>query len=267
MEKEQWKDFFAKHTSALLFALGMLFFLLAGLLVYSVPSFRNILPKETASLQSSPPLLASSAQGEDAVNEGSNRFIVRRSAGSASGVSVQTFSESLPVSNDTEGVQWYLYITGSVRNPGVYRLPPGARLFQLVDAAGGFNNFADTVAVNMAASLEDGMHVHVPRQGENRPPAEPALRPIIEATLGTPEVVVRRTTASSTVSSRQLVDINNAGERELTSLRGVGASLARQIIADRERNGRFGSVDDLLRVKGIGFRLLEGFRDSVIVGP
>ena len=71
--------------------------------------------------------------------------------------------------------EWVLYVTGAVRSPGVYRLPPGARAYQLVERAGGLRPDADSVSINLAMPLGDGMHVHVPAalsvvKGANPPP-------------------------------------------------------------------------------------------------
>jgi competence protein ComEA len=64
-----------------------------------------------------------------------------------------------------------------------------------------------------------------------------------------------------------LIDINKASAEELTALKGIGPVLAGNIVEHRLKNGRFQSVDGLLRVKGIGRKKLEDFRDSVTVGP
>ncbi len=56
---------------------------------------------------------------------------------------------------------WYAYITGEVMKPGVYKLSEDARIFQLVDAAGGFTINADTTSINLAEPLADGVQVHV----------------------------------------------------------------------------------------------------------
>lgn len=61
------------------------------------------------------------------------------------------------------------------------------------------------------------------------------------------------------------LDLNTATQVELMQLPGVGETLARRIIADREENGPFSSADDLKRVKGIGPKLTERIRPYVRV--
>jgi len=63
------------------------------------------------------------------------------------------------------------------------------------------------------------------------------------------------------------LDINRATEAELDDLKGIGPSKAKAIIEDRERNGKFETVNDLLRVKGIGEKLLQGMEDSIVARP
>ena len=62
------------------------------------------------------------------------------------------------------------------------------------------------------------------------------------------------------------IDINRATVTELDALPGIGPAKAQAIVADREANGPFRSVDDLLRVKGIGPKMLEKMKESVVAG-
>ncbi|BBA34687.1 uncharacterized protein sS8_2742 [Methylocaldum marinum] len=67
--------------------------------------------------------------------------------------------------------------------------------------------------------------------------------------------------------SAETVDINSATVEQLSkSMNGIGKSKAEAIIQDREKNGKFKSVDDLTRVKGIGAATVEKNRDKITVG-
>ncbi len=72
--------------------------------------------------------------------------------------------------------------------------------------------------------------------------------------------------AAADSSQPALVDINTAGVEELATLPGVGPALAARIVEFREKNGPFESVDDLLKVRGVGEKSLERFRSLVTVG-
>lgn len=133
----------------------------------------------------------------------------------------------------------YVHVSGAVAHPGLYRVATDARLVDAIAASGGFSADADRDAVNLARPVVDGEQVHVPREGE-----EPAV---------------------STAAGGGLLDLNAADEAALCELPGIGPALARRIIAWRQANGRFTSVDDLLAVSGIGQKLLAGLHDLVRV--
>ncbi len=62
------------------------------------------------------------------------------------------------------------------------------------------------------------------------------------------------------------VNINTANESQLaTNINGVGIKKASAIVAYRENNGPFKKVDDLVKVKGIGFKILEKNRANIVI--
>lgn len=61
------------------------------------------------------------------------------------------------------------------------------------------------------------------------------------------------------------VDINTASESQLDALPGIGPKKAKDIIAERQANGPFKSIDDLRRVKGIGDKTVADLRAQVTV--
>jgi len=63
-----------------------------------------------------------------------------------------------------------------------------------------------------------------------------------------------------------LIDINQASAKELQALPGIGPVLAQRIIEERNRIGKFSSIEDLLRVKGIGKKKLAMLRERVKIG-
>jgi competence protein ComEA len=143
--------------------------------------------------------------------------------------------------------------SGAVAAPGLYRLPAGARVDDLVRAAGGFSADADPDRVNLAAPLEDGTRIYIPHRGE----------------VQVPEPVVGASPPSSggggTQSSGAPVNLNRATEADLEALPGIGPALAQAIIDYRTAHGAFASVDQLLEVRGIGDAKLEQLRTLVIV--
>ena len=76
-------------------------------------------------------------------------------------------------------------------------------------------------------------------------------------------VTVARGAQVETAPQRPLLDINTASAAELEQLHGVGAVLAENIVAHREKHGAFSSVEELLQVKGIGEKKLAEFRHEI----
>jgi competence protein ComEA len=147
-----------------------------------------------------------------------------------------------------------VHVVGAVAAPGVQRLPTGSRVIDAVEAAGGAAPDADLSRVNLAAVLADGQQVVVLRPGE-APPAAAGAGP---SGPGADD-------GAGGEGDGPLVDINRASAAELEELPGVGPATAEAIIAHREQNGPFASVDDLLDVRGIGEAKLEQLRDRATV--
>lgn len=143
-----------------------------------------------------------------------------------------------------------VHICGAVENPGVYELPGGSRIYQAIEAAGGFSVEADRDYLNQAKSLEDGIRLYVPTMEETAQPGWNAQ----DADVGAePE------------SGDGLVNINTADEKKLCTLAGIGSSKAKSIIAYREANGSYERIEDVMKVEGIKEGLFAKIRDSITV--
>ena len=141
-------------------------------------------------------------------------------------------------------------VKGAVKQPGIYHLPPDARVYEAIAAAGGTTDEADETQLNLADFLTDGMAVIVPAKGD-----DPNER--LSMTGGA--------AGGSGGGTSGKVNVNRATEEELQTLTGIGPAKAAAIIRDREENGPFKSVDDLTRVSGIGEKTLDKLRDDVTV--
>ena len=152
----------------------------------------------------------------------------------------------LPTSTPPSDVM--VYVTGAVQQPGVHQVEEGARLADAVEAAGGADPDADLVAVNLAVRVADEDHWHIPRVGEAAPP------PATQTTTGT--------TARSAGGGSRL-NINAASAEELERLPQIGEVRAQAIVAHRDANGPFDTVENLVEVHGIGPGTLNAIRDLV----
>ena len=143
----------------------------------------------------------------------------------------------------------FVHVDGAVLSPGVYPLLANSRVQDAILAAGGFSDDARTDGVNLAARLTDGQKISVPRVGD---PIE-ASNPGTEIRSG---------------NGIGLVNINTASQDELDGLPGIGPTRAADIIAYRDQNGPFTSIDELQNVAGIGEVTFSQLKDFVTVdGP
>lgn len=142
-----------------------------------------------------------------------------------------------------------VHVDGAVQAPGVYHLAAGSRIMDAVDAAGGLAEGALTAAVNLAQPVQDGEQIVIPRQEDGSPS-------LADAGTAAP---------SEPTGPAERVNINRASAAELTALNGVGEATAAKIVADREQNGPFRTVEDLKRVSGIGDKKFEALKDSICV--
>ena len=170
----------------------------------------------------------------------------------------------------TAPVRIAVHVVGAVNQPGVYHLESGARADDALRAAGGPNNNADLRRVNLAAAVHDGEQLYVPRVGE-RMPADLPSSSAGGATsgeaggAGNPGRSNGGSASAPATTLPLMIDLNRATADDLDRLPGVGPSTAKAIIDHRTRNGPFASVDDLLKVKGIGPAKLAEIRPWVRV--
>lgn len=144
-----------------------------------------------------------------------------------------------------------VHVGGAVVESGVRELEEGSRVQDAVEAAGGFAEGAARDDLNLARVLVDGEQIVVPLQEE--------LAAAADAGGGTGG-------SEGAMSPAGKVNLNRASAAELDALPGVGPSTAEKIVADREANGSFVTVEDLKRVSGIGDKKFADLVDFVCVG-
>lgn len=151
----------------------------------------------------------------------------------------------------------YVYICGAVYEPGVYMLPAGSRLYEAVEAAGGFLPEACEEYCNLASVVSDGLQYRIPT-------TEEVLSGNIVTEIQTEKAAAENGNVSHYDSEGRL-DINLATAEELMMLSGIGQSRADAIITYREEHGAFSNKEEIMRVTGIKEGLYSKIEDYIIV--
>ncbi|HEY8364225.1 MAG TPA: ComEA family DNA-binding protein [Haloplasmataceae bacterium] len=129
----------------------------------------------------------------------------------------------------------YVQIVGEIINPDVYEIEKGLRLKDLIEIAGGLTDEADELAINLALLLEDEMKITIPAINSDDP--------------------------MDRVNGK--ININTADLTLLMSLNGIGEVKAKAIIEYREKNGPFKTIEQIMRVTGIGQKTYEKIKDCI----
>ncbi len=170
----------------------------------------------------------------------------------APALKIQTTTGTTPTTVPNGKIQ--VYIVGAVKHPGVYTLAANARLYQLLQAAGGPLPDANLVAVNLAAPLTDGQEIYVLQIGETPPAQTGASAGTTQSTATTAGTSSAKTSgaASGTTAGTSTVtlpvNINTASAEDMRQGLHISSVTAQKIITYRLQHGSFTSVDELLQV-------------------
>lgn len=147
-------------------------------------------------------------------------------------------------------------VKGAVRKPGLYQLKVGDRIEDALAKAGGVTDEADVNQLNRAQLLADGMFIYVLKVGEKEVPEvkNAGSLPGMPSSGNVGEAGTDVTTGK--------IHLNQASQKELESLTGIGPKKAEQIIAYREQHP-FKSVDELKEIPGIGPKRFDQLKDQV----
>jgi competence protein ComEA len=140
-----------------------------------------------------------------------------------------------------------VYIVGAIKHPGVYTLPAGARVYQLIQAAGGTRPNANLVSLNLAAKLSDGQEIYVLSIGETPP-----------VSSGAPV-----STSATSMPTGEPVNINTATASDMEKNLHVSSTTANKIITYRTEHGAYTSVEQLLQV--VSKSIYDRIKDLVTV--
>lgn len=141
----------------------------------------------------------------------------------------------------------FVHVSGEVKNPGLYELDSGSRIFEAIQAAGGFTKRADEDSINLAQKIKDESKIHVfsldkeEKEGKEKGEASQNKKPDVR------------------------IDLNRATLEELMTLPGIGEKRAEAILDLRVQKGSFQTIEDLLEVEGIKEGIFNKIKDLIKV--
>ena len=224
------------------------------------------------------------ADTEDRRNDGGNSAEFRKKqaesdssdAGNGTGSDSGKHTSDADIDNGSEAVSdkemqqamIYVDVCGAVANPGVFQLAAGSRVFQAIEAAGGYLPEAALTCVNRAGVLTDGQQLYILTQEEmERQGLDPAeMAGASDGQMNGSAGTGQNTGMTAQVQQDNRININTADEAQLTMLTGIGATRAQAIIAYREENGPFAAIEDIMNVQGIKEGTFAKIKDEIVVG-
>ncbi len=183
----------------------------------------------------------------------------------------------------------FVHVCGAVMAPGVYELTPGSRVYEAVQAAGGFAEDAEENYVNQAQELPDGVKLVIPTKeeaerirreetvsqkedakadaskGESGQTVPGSDMQIGIVAQGSVQMAGDASDTGMVQTNEGRININTASVEELCRIPGIGATRAAAVVSYRESHGAFNSPEDIMQVSGIKEGTYEKIKDSISV--
>lgn len=143
----------------------------------------------------------------------------------------------------------YIDVSGAVKQPGVYKLPVGSRIYQAIEAAGGFLPTADYRNLNRAQIMTDGQQIYVYTTEELK--------------KETPDKITEE--IAFVENQDQRIDLNTATLEQLMTLPGIGKTRAEAVLNYRKETGLFSAIEDIMYVQGIKEGTFLKIKEQIVV--
>ena len=163
-----------------------------------------------------------------------------------------------------------LEVKGEVKNPGVYSLKENSIIKDAIELCGGFTSNANTNNINLSKKVKDEMVIFVYKKN--------IVKKVNKVDIGcksndydiskcveAKESIIESSNGNNGSNESKLININTASMNELTTLSGIGKSKAEAIIAYRQNNGLFKSIEDIMKVNGIGKSTYEKCKANITI--
>ncbi len=176
----------------------------------------------------------------------------------------------------------FVHVLGAVNNPGVVQVRKGARVYEIIDLAGGITSEADLEWINLAEELEDEERVIIPYKIFDKDGNAISIKSQIYDKIynekreedsnisskylkGLGYELLDSSENESISNSNSLININSADAKTLETLDGIGSSTANKIIKYRQEVGKFNTIEELKNVKGIGDSKFNAIKNKITV--
>lgn len=163
-----------------------------------------------------------------------------------------------------------LEVKGEVKNPGVYSLKENSIIKDAIELCGGFTSNANTNNINLSMKVKDEMVIFVYKKSVVKKVNKvdtgcKSNNYDISKCVEVKESIIENSNENIKSNESKLININTAGMNELTTLSGIGKSKAEAIITYRQNNGLFKSIEDIMKVSGIGKSTYEKFKANITI--
>ncbi len=149
-----------------------------------------------------------------------------------------------------------VYITGAIKNEGIYEMEENSRIANIIEKAGGLTEEANIENINLAYLLEDGMKIYIPKKDEKTNEIKEDTNTYTSKENSTSEVL-------KNTNKNEKININTATQTELETLPGIGPTTALRIIEYRKENGKFRNIEDIKKINGIGDNKFSKIKDLI----
>ena len=174
-----------------------------------------------------------------------------------------------------EEVQEFIYvdIKGEVKNPNVYKMKVGSRVNDLINEAGGLTKNANTRFISLSKILGDedtiviysNKEINDAKRDNKLEVTAPCVCEEVKNDACYNDNTTTTTKRATTKNTSKIININTASVSELTNLSGIGEVKAKSIVNYRNKNGKFKTINDILKVDGISETLFSKIKNNITV--
>ena len=158
-------------------------------------------------------------------------------------------------------------IKGQINYPGIYKVDSDLRVMDVIKLAGDLTENADTSVINLSKKVTDEMVIIIYSKEEvaDFKKTKEIEKQVEERCLQKDENSLVNGACISSTTSNGKININTASVDELKNLTGIGEKKAKDIISYREKNDNFNSIEDIMKVSGIGESAFAQIKEDITV--